>query len=87
LLLNASDRLVVFIDSLMPLEPAELVLRMKEHRYYVGRTQIGLSVVLIELLLAKIDTGLKVGGVGCSDLILRRLEVREDEVHASKDFM
>jgi hypothetical protein len=45
------------------------------------------SVVLIELLLAKIDTGLKVGGVGHSDLILRRLEVREDEVHASKDFM
>jgi hypothetical protein len=39
----------------MPLEPAELVLRMKEHRHYVGRTQIGLSVVLIELLPAKID--------------------------------
>jgi hypothetical protein len=71
----------------MPPKPAELILRMKEHRHYVGRTQIGLSVVLIELLLAKIDTGLKVGGVGYSNLILRRLEVRKDEVHASKDFM
>ena len=71
----------------MPLEPAELILRIKEHRHYIGRTQIGLSIVLIELLLAKIDIGLKVGGVGYSDLILRRLEVRKDKVYASKDFI
>jgi hypothetical protein len=71
----------------MPLELAELVLRMKEHRHYIGRTQIGLSVVLIELLLAKIDIRLKVGGVGCSNLLLYRLEVRKDEVHTSKDFI
>ena len=45
------------------------------------------SVILIELLPAKIDTRLEVGAVGCSDLLLRRLEVRKDEVHAGEDFM
>jgi hypothetical protein len=69
------------------LKPAESVLRMKEHRYNIGRIEVGFKVILIELLLAKIDTRLKVGAVGYSDLLLRRLEVRKDEVHTSKDFI
>ena len=71
----------------MLLKPAELILRIKEHRYDVGRIEVGFKVILIELLLAKIDTRLEVGAVGCSDLLLRRLEVRKDEVHTSKDFI
>jgi hypothetical protein len=69
------------------LEPAEFVLRMKEHRRDVGRIEVSFEVGLIELLLAKIDIRLKVGAVGCSDLLLRRLEVRKDEVYAGEDFM
>jgi len=69
------------------LKPAELILRIKEHRYDIGRIKVGFKVILIELLLAKIDIRLKVGAVGYSDLLLRRLEVRKDEVYASKDFM
>ena len=71
----------------MLLKPAELILRMKEHRHDIGRIKVGFKVILIELLLAKIDTRLKVGAVGCSDLLLRRLEVRKDKVHAGEDFM
>ena len=60
---------------------------MKEHRHDVGRIEVGFKVILIELLLAKIDTRLKVGAVGYSDLLLRRLEVRKDKVYTSKDFI
>ena len=71
----------------MLLKPAELILRMKEHRYDVGRIKVDFKVILIELLPAKIDIRLKVGVVGCSDLLLRRLEVRKDEVYTGEDFM
>jgi hypothetical protein len=69
------------------LKPAEFVLRMKEHCHDVGRIEVGFKVILIELLLAKIDIRLKVGAVGCSDLLLRHLEVRKDEVYAGEDFI
>jgi len=69
------------------LKLAELILRIKEHRYDIGRIEVGFKVILIELLLAKIDIRLKVGAVGYSDLLLRRLEVRKDKVHASEDFI
>jgi len=69
------------------LKPAELILRIKEYRYNIGRIKVGFKVILIELLLAKIDIRLKVGAVGYSDLLLRRLEVRKDKVYTSKDFI
>jgi hypothetical protein len=40
---------------------AEFVLRVKEYRHNVDRIEVGLKVVLIELLLAKIDTCREVG--------------------------
>jgi hypothetical protein len=71
----------------MPLKPAYLVMRMKEHGYDVGRIEVGLKVILIELLLTKIDTRLKVRRGRISMLQLSALKVRKDEVYAYKDLV
>jgi hypothetical protein len=71
----------------MPLKPAYLVMRMKEHGYNVGRIEVGLRVILIKLLLTKIDTRLKVGRSRVSRFQLGALKVRKDEVHAGKDLV
>jgi hypothetical protein len=71
----------------MPLEPAHLVMRMKEHGYDVGRIEVGLEVILIELPPTKINTRLKVRRGRVSRLQLGALKVREDEVHACKDLV
>jgi len=63
LLLYTSERLDLFTLALVLTKPAEFVLRVKEYRHNVGRIEIGLKVVLIELPLAKIDTRRKVGRV------------------------
>ena len=42
---------------------AEFVLRVKEYRYNIGRIEVGLKVVLIELLLAKINIRREVGRI------------------------
>ena len=71
----------------MPLEPAHLVMRMKEHGYDVGRIEVGLRIILIKLLLTKIDIRLKVGRGRVSRFQLSALKMRKDEVHASKDLV
>jgi hypothetical protein len=69
------------------LKLTELVLRIEEYRYNIGRIKVGLKVILIELLLTKIDTRLKVGRVYISRLFLRSFKVRKDVIHRRKDFM
>jgi hypothetical protein len=69
------------------LKLAEFILRIKEYRYNIGRIKVGFKVILIELLLAKVNIRLKVGAVGYSNLLFRRLEVRKDKVYTSKDFI
>jgi hypothetical protein len=71
----------------MPLEPAHLIMRMKEYGYDVGWIKVGLRVILIKLLLTKIDIRLKVGRGRVSRFQLSALKVRKDEVHASKDLV
>jgi hypothetical protein len=71
----------------MPLEPAHLVIRMKEHGHDVGRIKVGLRVILIKLLPTKINTRLKVGRGRVSRFQLGALKVRKDEVYASKDLV
>jgi hypothetical protein len=69
------------------LKPTELILRIEEHRHDVGRIKVGLKVILIELLLTKINTRLKVGRVYISRLLLRSFKVRKDVIHRYKDFV
>ena len=71
----------------MPLEPAHLVMRMKEHGYDVGRIEVGLRVILIKLLLTKIDIRLKVGRSYISRFQLSALKVYKDKVYTSKDLV
>jgi hypothetical protein len=71
----------------MPLKPAYLVMRMKEHGHDVGRIKVGLKVILIELPPTKIDTRLKVRRGRVSRLQLSALKVRKDEVHTCKDLL
>ena len=66
---------------------AEFVLRVKEYRYNVGRIEVGLKVVLIELPLAKIDTRREVERIVVWGLLLRALEVIEDVIHAREDLV
>jgi hypothetical protein len=71
----------------MPLEPAHLIIRMKEHGHDVGRIKVGLRVILIKLPPTKIDTRLKVGRGRVSRFQLGALKVRKDEVYAGKDLV
>ena len=71
----------------MPLEPAHLIMRMKEYGHDVGRIKVGLRVILIKLLLTKIDTRLKVGRGRVSRFQLGALKMRKDEVYTSKDLV
>jgi hypothetical protein len=71
----------------MPLKPAHLIMRIKEHGHNVGRIKVGLRVILIKLLPTKIDTRLKVGRSRVSRFQLSALKVRKDEVYASKDLV
>jgi hypothetical protein len=87
LLVNIGEGLSVLILRLVLLKPTELVLRMEEHRYDIGRIKVGLKVILIELPLTKIDTRLEVGRVCISRLLLRSFKVRKDVIHRRKDFM
>jgi hypothetical protein len=83
LLLHISERLVLFTLAPVLGKPAEFVLRVKD----VGRIEVGLEVVLIELPPAKIDTRREVGRVDLRGLLLRILEVSEDVVHACEDLV
>jgi hypothetical protein len=71
----------------MPLKPAHLIIRIKEHGHNVGQIKVGLRIILIKLLLTKIDTRLKVGRGRVSRFQLSALKVRKDEVHAGKDLV
>ena len=87
LLLYISERLVLFTLAPVLGKPAESVLRVKEYSHNVGRIEVGLEVVLIELPPAKIDTRREVGRVVVRGLLLRILEVIEDVVHACEDLV
>jgi hypothetical protein len=87
LLINIGEGLSVLILRPVLLKLTELVLRIEEHRYNVGRIKVGLKVILIELLLTKIDIRFKVGRVCISRLLLRSFKVRKDVIHRCKDFM
>jgi hypothetical protein len=87
LFLNVVERFVAFMHIPVFLKPANLVVRIKEHRHNVGRIEVGLKVILIKLLLAKVDARLEVGGFGIRDLLFSSLKVRENEVHCYKHFM
>jgi hypothetical protein len=87
LLLHISERLVLFTLAPVLGKPAEFVLRVKEYSHNVGRIEVGLEVVLIELPPAKIDTRREVGRVDLRGLLLRILEVSEDVVHACEDLV
>ena len=63
LLLYIRERLDLFTLALVLAKPAEFVLRVKEYRHNVGQIEVGLKVVLIELLPAKIDTRCEVGRI------------------------
>jgi hypothetical protein len=87
LLINIGEGLSVLILRPVLLKLTELVLRIEEHRYNVGRIKVCLKVILIELLLTKIDIRFKVGRVYISRLLLRSFKVRKDVIHRRKDFM
>jgi hypothetical protein len=69
------------------LKLANLVVRIKEHRYNIGRIKVSLKVILIKLLLTKVNARLKVGGFSIRNLLFSSLKVRENKVYCYKHFI